>query len=176
MNKKKKEFNFYTFLRQGLRSLSRKFPPIYECLAKAKRPAPKDAPPRQKIAYECNICHGLFPSKQISVDHIEDAGSLLKEEDITPFILRLFCSADKLQALCSTCHDAKTYAAKHNITFEEALLEKRVLKMLAKKQETLDFLKQNGYDGIAVSNQEKRRNLLRELLSAKTTPKETKEN
>lgn len=171
MTKKKKEFNFYTFLRQGLRSLTRKFPPIYECLAKAKRPAPPDAPPRQRVAYECNICKGLFPAKQVSVDHVLDAGSLLSKEDITPFIERLFCGADGLQVLCKTCHDAKSLASKQGISFEEALIEKQVLAILKNKQDTLDILAQHGYSGDAVSNQEKRRKLLRELFS-----KETKEN
>lgn len=165
VSKKKKEFNFYIFLRQGLRSLTRKFPPIYECLAKAKRPAPPDAPPRQKVVYECNICNGLFPAKQVSVDHILDAGSLLSKEDITPFIERLFCGADGLQVLCKTCHDAKSLSSKQGISFEDALVEKQVIAVLKDKQKTLDILAKHGYSGDAVSNQEKRRKLLRELLS-----------
>lgn len=165
--KKKAPFNFYTFLRSGLRSMSRRYPPIYECLAKAKRSAPPDAPARQKVAYKCAICGGLFPSKQVAVDHVDDVGRLSCPEDITPFVLRLFCEADKLAVLCHTCHDAKTLQSKIGCTFEEALLEKRVIAQLKKKAETLDILKKNGYSGVAVSNESKRRNLLRQILKEK---------
>lgn len=163
--KKKKEFNFYTFLRQGLRSLSRKFPPIYECLAKAKRPAPKDAPPRQKIAYLCAICGKLNSLKNICVDHKIPAGALLREEDITPFVLGLFCSEDNLQAICKdTCHRYKTMSDRLGISFEEAKLECSVLDLLKSKQKALDKLREFGYTGDSVSNQVKRRDLLREIL------------
>lgn len=169
--KKKASFNFYTWLRSGLRSMSRRFPPVYECLAAAKRPAPKDAPARQKIAYECAMCKGLFPSKQVNVDHVDDAGTLQKEEDITPFILRLFCDPSKLQVLCKSCHDAKSYASKNGVSLEEAFLEKKVIAQLKKKQEALALLREHGYTGITVSNETKRRNLLREIFSNESKEK-----
>lgn len=169
--KKKAPFNFYQWLRSGLRSMSRRFPPVYECLAAAKRQAPKDAPARQKIAYECAMCKGLFPSKQVAVDHTEAVGSLSKPEDIAPFVLRLFCDADKLRVLCHTCHDAVTLQQKVGGTLEEAFLEKRVIAQLKKKQETLALLREHGYTGIVVSNETKRRNLLREILSKENKEK-----
>lgn len=164
--KKKAPFNFYTWLRSGLRSMSRRFPPVYECLAAAKRSAPKDAPARQKIAYVCAICGKLNSAKNICVDHRIPAGSLLEEKDIAPFILGLFCSKDNLQAICKdTCHRYKTMSEKLGISFEEAKLECDVLDLLKSKQKALDKLREHGYTGIAVSNETKRRNLLREILS-----------
>ena len=176
MTKKKKEIDFYVWLRQGLRSLSRKWPPVFQCLAAAKRPAPPGSPPTHKVAYLCAICGRLNPAKNICVDHRKPAGSLLKGEDIQGFVETLFCGLDNLQAICKdTCHRYKTMSERLGISFEDAKIECAVIDMLKDKKKCLDFLKQNGYDGIAVSNQEKRRKLLRDILSVKTTPKETKE-
>lgn len=161
-----KEINFYVWLRQGLRSLSRKWPPVYQCLAAAKRPAPKDAPPRQKVAYECAICGKLNTSKNTAVDHCVPAGQLLCADDIKGFIERLFCGVEGLQAICKdTCHRYKTLAERLNVSFEEAKLEAAVIDLLRDKKKCLDTLAKSGYTGVVVSNQAKRRKLLRELLS-----------
>lgn len=166
--KKKAPFNFFIWLRAGLRSMSRRYPPIYECLAKAKRPAPKNAPPRQRIAYECAICGKLNTAKNICIDHKNPAGSLLTEKDITPFVLGLFCSADNLQAICKdTCHRYKTASEKLGISFEEAKLECTVIDLLKDKKKCLALLAEMGYSGVAVSNESKRRNLLRQILKEK---------
>ena len=163
--KQKKEINFYVFLRQGLRSLSRRWPPVYQCLAAAKRPAPKDSPPRQKVAYECAICGRLNTAKNTAVDHRVPAGQLLCAEDIQGFIERLFCGVDGLQAICKdTCHRYKTLAERLNVSFEEAKLEAAVIDMLKNKAKTLAYLREKGYTGVAVSNDTKRRALLREIL------------
>ncbi len=163
--KKKKEINFYVWLRQGLRSLSRKWPPVYQCLAAAKRPAPKDAPPRQKVAYECAICGRLNTAKNIAIDHRVPAGQLLCAEDIQGFIERLFCGAEGLQAICKdTCHRYKTLGERLGVSFEEAKLEAAVIDLLRDKKKCLDTLAKSGYNGVAVSNQAKRRALLREIL------------
>jgi hypothetical protein len=49
----------------------------------------------------CEKCKGKVP--KIYVDHIEPVGDL---DD--GFIPRLWCSSDRLQALCKKCHDEKT--------------------------------------------------------------------
>ena len=176
MTKKKKEIDFYVWLRQGLRSLSRKWPPVFQCLAAAKRPAPPGSPPRQKVAYECAICGKLNTTKNICVDHRKPVGSLLKGEDIQAFVETLFCGVDNLQAICKdTCHRYKTVSERLNISFEEAKLECLVLDTLKDKRKTLDILVQHGYSGDVVSNQEKRRKILRKILSSQTAYKETKE-
>ena len=167
--KKKREINFYVWLRQGLRSLSRKWPPIFTALANAKRPAPAGSPPRQKVAYECAICKGLFPAKQVCVDHIKPAGTLLTEDDIQEFVTTLFCGVDNLQVLCKNskdgehigCHEVKTYYERYGLqSMEEARLHLEVIKMLKNKKQCLAFLSEHGYTGKDVSNDEKRRTLL----------------
>ena len=125
--KEKTKPNFYTWLRSGLRKLSRRWPPTYEALADAKV-AYVGENKRRKFSYVCAICGRLFDAKSVAVDHIEPAGSLSCKEDIASFIEKLFCGKEGLQVLCKdNCHAAKTYAEKMNISFEEAKLAKDVI-------------------------------------------------
>lgn len=171
MATKKTKPNLFTFLRSGLRSLSRKHAPIYEALAEAKttykgKPTDADYNPRQRFAYRCAMCHSEFPAKGVAIDHREDCGKLASWDDVAGFMQRLFCEKDGLDVLCHTCHDAKTMATKQNITMEEAFLRKRVLAVIKDKSsaQLLAYLKKHKYDGVAVSNAKKREAAVYEIL------------
>jgi len=101
------ESAFWSFIRSALRQKSRWWKPITECKMKARRPY-KGPNKRQKFEYLCNSCKTWFPDKQINVDHIVGAGSLICGQDLPGFVDRLFCEQDNLQVLCTTCHDHKT--------------------------------------------------------------------
>lgn len=120
------EANDYTWLRSQLRRISRRWPPVYEALANAKVPYTGDNK-RKKWRYECADCKQLFDGKNVSVDHIEPVGTLLKKSDIADFIEKLFCSVDKLQVLCDNCHDLKTYMERYGVDRQSAITEKKVI-------------------------------------------------
>ena len=120
------EANDYTWLRSQLRRISRRWPPVYKALANAKVPYTGDNK-RKKWWYECADCKQLFDGKNVSVDHIEPVGTLLKKSDIADFIEKLFCSADKLQVLCDNCHDLKTYMERYGVDKQSAIIEKKVI-------------------------------------------------
>lgn len=101
------ESAFWSFIRSALRQKSRWWKPITLAKAKAKRPY-KGPLKRQKYEYQCNKCKLWFPDKHVNVDHIEPAGSLNCSQDLPGFVERLFCEVDKLQVLCSECHNLKT--------------------------------------------------------------------
>ena len=101
------ESAFWSFIRSALRQKSRWWKPITECKLKAKRKY-KGVNKRQRFEYQCNACKQWFAEKNINVDHIIGAGSLNCGADLDGFVNRLFCEADNLQVLCTTCHDAKT--------------------------------------------------------------------
>lgn len=42
------------------------------------------------------------------MDHIEPVGTLKSFDDLPGFVERMFVGVDKLQVLCSTCHQIKT--------------------------------------------------------------------
>ena len=127
--KAKKKPDFFTWLRSGMRKLSQRHPPLYEAKADAKRPY-VGSNPRQKICFECAKCKALVSAKECAVDHIEDAGALTSWEDLEGFARRLFCPKEGLQLLCDICHDKKTYMTKHNVTEEEAQIQKFVISLL----------------------------------------------
>jgi len=120
------EANDYIWLRSQLRRISRRWPPVYKALANAKVPYTGDNK-RKKWWYECADCKQLFDGKNVSVDHIEPVGTLLKKSDIADFIEKLFCSADKLQVLCDNCHDLKTYMESYGVDRQSAIIEKKVI-------------------------------------------------
>jgi len=60
-----------------------------------------------RVSYVCNICKkNQFTQKEIKIDHIVAVGRF--QWDWNSYINRLFCSSDKLQAICKPCHDNKT--------------------------------------------------------------------
>lgn len=162
---KKTKPAFFTWLRSGLRSLSRKHPPIFEALAEAKKPYVGDNP-RQRFCYTCALCGSDFPAKGVAVDHRVECGTLTCWDDVAPFMQRLFCEKSGLDILCHTCHDAKTFASKYDVTMEEAFLQKKVIALIKEKtaKQLLAYLKQHGYDGLLVSNAEKRKKLVELIL------------
>ena len=98
---------FFGFLRSGLRSTYNKWPPKWEVLKEAKRPYKGDDK-RTKWEYKCAKCKEYYKSKEVSVDHIEPAGSLNSFDDLPGFVERLFCGVEGLQLLCTGCHQLKT--------------------------------------------------------------------
>lgn len=101
------ESAFWSLIRSTLRQKSRWWKPIALAKQRAKR-AYKGTNKRQKFEYQCNMCKNWFPEKDINVDHIIPAGTLLSAQDLPGFVERLFCEVEGLQVLCSKCHDLKT--------------------------------------------------------------------
>lgn len=94
-------------VRSALRQKSRWWKPILATKAAARR-AYKGPNKLQKWEYQCNVCKKWFKGTQVIVDHIKPVGTLTEFSDLPAFVLGLFCEVDNLQAMCSTCHDAKT--------------------------------------------------------------------
>jgi 5-methylcytosine-specific restriction endonuclease McrA len=116
---------------------------------------------------KCCICGELFPEKECQVDHIlEETASLTSLDDVKSCVEKLLVVKDSdLRTLCKGCHSIVTLQQKIGVSFEEAAIEQRVINTLKNKAEALDLLRKSGYTGDAVSNESKRRKLLRELLS-----------
>jgi hypothetical protein len=165
---------FFTWLRSGLRNLSRRHAPIYEALAASKqkycvKPTEDGYNSRQKFSYKCAKCHGLFSAKEVAVDHRVDCGSLLSWDDVAGFMERLFCKKEQLDVLCHTCHDLKTAMTRYGWTEEQAIFQKKLIAFM--KQPTdkvLAFLSTHGYNGTSVSNAAKRKALVEQILKETT--------
>lgn len=126
LRKKKKPTPLTTHIRSALRKISAfHHSPIKEALERAKTPAPAGL--RVKHLYKCAECGGLFPLKQVAVDHIENVGTLQSFEDLPTFCYNLFCSVEGLQVLCDADHDIKTYMERYNVSKEEAVTRKNII-------------------------------------------------
>lgn len=101
------ESQFWSMIRASLRKTSRYWKPISICRMKARRKY-TGSNKKQKYEYLCNGCKKWFPASLINVDHIIPVGTLNGYSDLSGFVERLFCEADKLQVLCNECHNDKT--------------------------------------------------------------------
>lgn len=101
------EAAFWSWIRSALRKKSQMWKPINEARRLSRRPY-KGPNKRMKWEYQCALCKKHFKINDITVDHIIPAGSLKCAEDLPGFVERLFCEVEKLQVLCTICHDTKT--------------------------------------------------------------------
>jgi 5-methylcytosine-specific restriction endonuclease McrA len=95
-----KKINLKAFVIRTLRRASMRWPPKNEALVKSRI---------ERGLYQCAMCKNAFKKKDVNVDHIDPVVSI--ETGFTTFddfINRLFVEADKMQVLCSTCHDSKS--------------------------------------------------------------------
>jgi len=112
---------FNSFVKGGLRGISRRWPPKYQCLEAAcigKKLNDKSG--RLAKHYQCAACSGLFPAKDVQVDHInpviDPVEGFTTWDDV---INNMFCEAENLQVLCTECHRAKTAAERKIKTKKE---------------------------------------------------------
>jgi hypothetical protein len=99
-----------SFIKGGLRALSRKWPQKYAAINLAnvgRRFDPKTG--KESYRYKCAGCGNIFKSNEVQADHIDPVVSI--EDgfiDWNEYIKRLLCEADNYQVLCVACHGVKT--------------------------------------------------------------------
>lgn len=150
---------FMSFLRGGIRrALWNRSPIKIEFLKKYRQripnPSPRGNTPTVWGAC-CSLCRGLFPLKNIEVDHRVGQHSLKDLCDLQPFIEGIVCvSEGDLQLICKPCHKIKSMAEKQGISFEQAQAEKEAIALIKAKKD-LTWLRERGI--VAASNQAARR-------------------
>lgn len=129
-----------------------------------------DPKTRTKWLFECENCKGKFKEPDIEVDHIHGEHRLLTLADVEAFARSILdVTLEDLQLFCKGCHSIKTYAERHDLTFEEARVEKIVLQWLkdnktaSQKRELIDVY---NYAPEEVSNEVKRRVAYRQVVLA----------
>lgn len=159
------EAQYLAWIRSALRSKSLRWPPRGTALELARRPY-KGPNKQQKWEYKCAICAKWFRAKEVVVDHFPiGAGSIRSVEDIGAFANNLYCEVDNLRVLCSDDHDVHTLAEKLGITFAEAVVEKQIIEICKKPvKEIVAFCQDYGYTQKQLSNPDKRRKAVSEIL------------
>lgn len=115
---------------------------------------------RTKWLYQCEICSKMFKEVDIEVDHKHGHHKFTTLDEFKSYFDNiLMVRAEDLQILCKGCHSIKTLTESHGITFEEAVVLKKVIEIeKTGVKQTLAFLTQHGYNG--GTNKEKRREQL----------------
>lgn len=96
--------------------------------------------------YQCAICKEYFSGTEVELDHLDSENALTEYEHINDFFKTIvLTSPDKLQVLCKDkktkklgvtrfgCHGIKTYQERYNVPFEQALAEKKAIKLIKDK-------------------------------------------
>ena len=126
---------FWSWMRGGLRrGVWERHPVKIQYIQANRFKAPvgkktKDNPEGLVWCGECEQCGGVFRQYKMEVDHLHSAGSLKGVDDLERFVTKLaIVTSEGLAFVCKPCHKIKSYAERMNISFEDARLEKRVIK------------------------------------------------
>lgn len=155
---------FMAWLRGGIRRACWNRSPIkHEVIKKNRKRVMNEKTGNMVWGGECYLCGNDFLQKDLQVDHVIGENKLNDISDIQKFVESMTClSAEDLSLVCVTCHKAKTYAEKHNIPFEEAVVEKRVIEIMKMPVKDLDILLAK-HDRVC-KNTKDRRDTIRELI------------
>lgn len=129
----KNESQYLTWLRGQFRKIWMDFIPKNEFISEKCFPVTEEVRQQQnlhrltKTAGECVFCHQIFGRSKLQVDHKIPAGSMLVYSEAPAYLLRLLCSKDNMQLSCKPCHDIKTYADKHKLSYDDAGKEKQAI-------------------------------------------------
>lgn len=166
----KTEASFWAWVRGVLRKGWEKHPVKLEYIKQNRKRIPNPKPSKrfpEVWGMTCSCCGKDTVQTNIEIDHISATGGTFRGiDDVKDYVEYLFMvDFSCLRAVCKPCHKIVTYAQRKGINFQEALLQKRVIEIMKKsKQEQLDFLAAHQYDGDLVSNADKRRALIEDIL------------
>ena len=124
------EAKFWSYLRGALRrSLWSKSPMKLRAKQASAIPPPPDYKGRGKKGHICALTGEWVMTSKAEVDHKEGHKSLLCEDDIIPYIIHLLATSDELQVVDKEAHKIKSYAERMGISFEQAVIEKRIIEL-----------------------------------------------
>lgn len=105
------EAAYKSFIKSGLRTKSRRWPPIFQCLNESKVGKQiNKLTGRLAMHHRCCDCEGAFPAKNVVVDHKHTVVPMTGFTTWDDVILRLFVEKHLLQVMCKPCHHWKTQA------------------------------------------------------------------
>ena len=166
----KTESAYFSYIRGCIRLAWSKNPVKLKLLKRVKKqiPNPNYGKPRNTkptvMGATCEICNNDFPVKLIEIDHRHGGTySLRCVDDIQNFFESVcIVSEDDLRVVCKGCHGCLTYAAKMNIPFEQARIEKQFIQ-IKKDKNVVDNIKAFNVHSIPKLKKDQE-SLLRELL------------
>jgi hypothetical protein len=113
----------------------------------------------------CYYCKQWWAASSLEVDHVDQAGACGSWEEAAEFMHKLLdCNGNWVLA-CKPCHKVKSYAERSGLSYEDALVEKKVIEWMKRPvKEVLAFCQTRGYTSQQLTNADKRRAALRAIL------------
>ena len=155
---------FFSWLRGCLRGgVWNKYPPklMYK-KSLCRVPSPEWYKGRAKSGGVCALTGKWDVQSKMEVDHIRGNVSLSDWSDVLPFIQHLCAQKDNMQVVSKEAHKVKSYAERQGMSFEEAILEKKVIALLKDKAATNKLLRDNR---MTARNTVERREKVRRILA-----------
>lgn len=122
-----------SFIRGGIRRYLWSKNPVKLEFMKERRvmipnPSKRKGAKAQVWGARCEMCNGLFPQKEIEVDHRTGEHSLREASDIQKFVEGIvFVRKEDLAILCKPCHKIKTNAERKGISNEDSAIDKAAI-------------------------------------------------
>jgi len=122
-----------------------------------------DETTRTKWLFRCEICDKLFKLNEIECDHKIGHSKFTNLDEFRSYFENiLMVGFDGLQILCKNDHAIKSLMEAQGLTWDQAVVEKKVID-ICKKKEDKKFISDNG--DVPAKNAEQRRNQVRNILS-----------
>ena len=149
---------FFTWLRGCLRrSVWEKYPPKIIFKKSMMVPPPADYTGKSRSGALCALTGEWTGNSKLQVDHIIGNASCRDWSDVLPFIRHLCTHKENMQLVDKEAHKIKSYAERMGISFEEAVLEKKVIAFKKlKTDEQKKVLTELGIDVTMLSTVSKR--------------------
>lgn len=164
----KTESAFMSWLRGGIRRMWSKHPVRIEFMKQNRIRIPnpnKNGKAKEVWGGVCALTGELTPQTSLEVDHKKGNHSLRSIDDIQSFVESiLLVTFDDLQLVSKDAHKIKTYAEKHNMTFNEAKIHKEVIEICKDKQKVVDKLSGYGVEYIPRTAKSRREMLTQIML------------
>lgn len=153
---------FFTWLRGGLRrAIWETYPLKIQFKNENCTPPPLDYNGRAKSGQYCALTGEWTPKSYLEVDHIIGNASFRDWVDIESFIRHLCTNKNNMQLVSKEGHKIKSYADRHNISFEEAYIIKSAISIIKDKKDK-DFFTERNIE--VPSNAIKRRDAIIQIL------------
>jgi hypothetical protein len=158
----KTEAEWWSYLRGSLRRGLWEKSPIKLSFKNANCEEPPEGyTGRAKSGAICPLSGQWTGKSKLEVDHCNGNVSLLSWDDVLPFIMHLVPPKGTLQLVDKEMHKVKSYAEKQGVSFEEALIEKRIIAIIKNKQDK-QWLIDNGV--VPGGNQAARRKQIKQRM------------
>lgn len=162
---------FFSWLRGGLRrAIWEKYPPKISYKKKQLTKPPDGYVGKARSGAICALTGAWTGNSKLQVDHIVGEASLRDWDDVLPFIRHLCTNDDNMQLVEVEAHKVKSYAERHNLTFEDALLEKKVIsfRKLSATEQKKKLQEMGVCDIMSLSTVAKRTEKYRSILKGET--------